>query len=432
MVGRTTADNRFGPTPFICGTTLGDGCNYSLIQQAIDDCAAAGGGIVLVRAGSYTEDIDIPSSVNVIGIKGTNISSFPAPELLPTQLYGTVTFSGSDGGIQNFFIDSGNLSTFTCASGIYTINNVNSFPLSGSIPYVFDITPPCDVYIENSGLVAEAAFLTSDAVGSSAVNLLLEDSTIDGEISPSIIGNDVVAIVTLNYSYWFGWMDGTGHAPTHGGFRSFYSQMSGLSSPLVTAQEASFICIFSHLQTSDTNLWDAPAVTDFVMRNCSLRPYSFTTSLANFNSHLLSQCDIPNSSDVDSEIFRGIQGNSYTGTYSQRFQRTVQTTDATPTPIATIPLTTNEVVSIEANLIGATPAFDGQAGGSVRGIVRRAGGGAVLGDTASDNFDEGTLTGATASITVSGNDALITVVGLALTTINWSVDYTVLHSQTDS
>lgn len=69
MPGRQTGDNKFGLTPYIVGQTLGDGCNYSSIQQAIDDAFAAGGGVVGIRESStpYIENLTLRAGVDLYG-----------------------------------------------------------------------------------------------------------------------------------------------------------------------------------------------------------------------------------------------------------------------------------------------------------------------------------------------------------------------------
>lgn len=67
MPGWNNADNKFGLTPYIVGTTLGDGCNYTSIQTAINDAFAAGGGVVGIRPGTYTENLTLQPGVELYG-----------------------------------------------------------------------------------------------------------------------------------------------------------------------------------------------------------------------------------------------------------------------------------------------------------------------------------------------------------------------------
>lgn len=87
MTGWSTADNKFGLSPFIVGQVLGDGCNYTSIQAAITDATAAGGGNVLIRFGNYAEDVTMAPNVNLMGFSGTNLVNGG------TSISGTLTAS---------------------------------------------------------------------------------------------------------------------------------------------------------------------------------------------------------------------------------------------------------------------------------------------------------------------------------------------------
>ena len=69
MPGWSNSDNKFGLTPYIVGQTLGDGCNYSSIQAAIDDAFAAGGGVVGIRPSTvpYVENLTLRQGVELYG-----------------------------------------------------------------------------------------------------------------------------------------------------------------------------------------------------------------------------------------------------------------------------------------------------------------------------------------------------------------------------
>lgn len=67
-MGWTNADNKFGPCSFVVGPTVGDGCNYTSIQSAINDVFAIGTGNVLIRPSTYGENLTLKSGVNLIGV----------------------------------------------------------------------------------------------------------------------------------------------------------------------------------------------------------------------------------------------------------------------------------------------------------------------------------------------------------------------------
>lgn len=67
MPGWANSDNKFGLTPYIVGTTLGDGCNYTSVQAAINDAFAAGGGVIGIRPGTYVENLTMQAGVDLYG-----------------------------------------------------------------------------------------------------------------------------------------------------------------------------------------------------------------------------------------------------------------------------------------------------------------------------------------------------------------------------
>jgi hypothetical protein len=72
-VGATTdeiyLENRRWITQYVVdsSTTVGERGTYSTIQAAINAADAAGGGIIIIRAGTYTEDLTIPGNIDLRG-----------------------------------------------------------------------------------------------------------------------------------------------------------------------------------------------------------------------------------------------------------------------------------------------------------------------------------------------------------------------------
>ena len=106
-----------------------------------------------------------------------------------------------------------------------------------------------------------------------------------------------------------------------------------------------------------------------------------------------------------------------TAKIANRVDGTVQTTDATPTTLITIPLDddTEYIVVARVSLQEDSQA-DGNAAVRRCWAYRRSGGGATIGsqDTPFTGQAYGTITFA-----VSSNDLLLQVTGIAATTINW-------------
>lgn len=100
------------------------------------------------------------------------------------------------------------------------------------------------------------------------------------------------------------------------------------------------------------------------------------------------------------------------------YEGEVTTTDATPTTILEIPLPESTAAVVEARVVAYTAANG--AGGLFSFLARRNGGNAVVIGLADYMKDvPPALAGLTFGATASGNDAIITVTGVAATTIYW-------------
>lgn len=67
MPGRNNASNKFFSSPYLVGPVLGDGCSYSTVQSAIDDCFADGGGTVFIKKGTYVENLTLRPGIDLCG-----------------------------------------------------------------------------------------------------------------------------------------------------------------------------------------------------------------------------------------------------------------------------------------------------------------------------------------------------------------------------
>lgn len=122
MVGRNSADNKFGFTPYIVGKTLGDGCNYSTIQSAIDDAFAAGGGVVTIRPDNtpYVENLTFRAGVDVIGWSVDGRVQAPAGKV---SIIGNHTYAGA-AGFQFVLLRDLSLSDLGAGTDILTISPI--------------------------------------------------------------------------------------------------------------------------------------------------------------------------------------------------------------------------------------------------------------------------------------------------------------------
>jgi hypothetical protein len=121
--------------------------------------------------------------------------------------------------------------------------------------------------------------------------------------------------------------------------------------------------------------------------------------------------------------------SAFTGSEAVRDTGAVQTTGVTTSAVYTLAIPDNSGTSIEARIVARDTASSARAMWVIAGGVYRQGGGAATMIGSSVSLTNQT-TGApantwTATITVSGNNALISVTGSAGLTVNWaaSVDY---------
>jgi hypothetical protein len=132
-------------TSFVVGT----GQPYSTIQSAINAAHSAGGGTVLVHAGTYTENLILADDVIV--------SAASESLTYQTHLNGTVSYSGSGGPSLIGFVITPNPSALAQAlvvyTGTYKLRLFNcSIDNTGGYPAVTLNTATGDMEVENSVL----------------------------------------------------------------------------------------------------------------------------------------------------------------------------------------------------------------------------------------------------------------------------------------
>lgn len=127
------ASNRFGLTPFIVGEagTLGAGCNYAGgagIQQAIDDCFAAGGGVVGIRPATAPYVVNLTLRDNV-DLKAYHTDGRLPPGLDHVEIQGHHTWASSSGLVSEVVCENisfsdpafGDLFTFSPTGGSFCV-----------------------------------------------------------------------------------------------------------------------------------------------------------------------------------------------------------------------------------------------------------------------------------------------------------------------
>lgn len=98
---------------------------------------------------------------------------------------------------------------------------------------------------------------------------------------------------------------------------------------------------------------------------------------------------------------------------------TVTTTDGTPTTLVSIAVTTNQAITLEAEVIGATSTYSAAIGGNCLATARRAGGSLTLVGSPVINLNEDSGGSPDFNVVVSGNNLIVQVTGEAATTYNW-------------
>ena len=103
-------------------------------------------------------------------------------------------------------------------------------------------------------------------------------------------------------------------------------------------------------------------------------------------------------------------------------EASVQTTDATPTTLLSVPVGANSSVTLSGTVTATDSAFGSGIGGSFNIIGYRAAGAASA--VPNPLVVVGSTSAATWTATLSGNNLIVEVTGIAATTINWKVEYT--------
>lgn len=114
----------------------------------------------------------------------------------------------------------------------------------------------------------------------------------------------------------------------------------------------------------------------------------------------------------------------------------VETTDATPTTLITVPLgATPGVYTFDIKIAGFSNVGAGTPlaiGYTIVGAVRTTGAAATFINQAVDVFEEGAMSSCSAQLTVSGNNAIVQVTGVAAYTIDWKANLSYIFSDATS
>jgi len=118
---RANADNLFGITDYIVSNNASQG-SFTIIQDAINACALAGGGLVVIKPGTYNESLTLAIGVDILGVdddgRGTPL----------VNIFGNHSFTGdSTSGMSGFVIQNVNLGNGVGNTFTLTCNGPNGF-----------------------------------------------------------------------------------------------------------------------------------------------------------------------------------------------------------------------------------------------------------------------------------------------------------------
>lgn len=128
------------------------------------------------------------------------------------------------------------------------------------------------------------------------------------------------------------------------------------------------------------------------------------------------------SSSLDSN-FETFNAGTSTMQFAHRYQNSVTTSDGAgqTQTILTVPVTVSTAMSVHAQVAGIEASIPSGVGGSIDGAVFRGGGGATTITTANKYIDvsSSSINGCDLNVSVSGNNLIVTVTGVATFTIEW-------------
>ena len=154
------AEGGYPITPYVVGTSGEAG--YTTIQAAIDAATAAGGtNMIWVQPGSYTEDLNITSSITFMSIDGA--ATITGQHTPPTS--GAVTFDG-------FVLVSATniLNSAAAGSTVFNINNSFIIITNG---YIFNLPNwTGEILMDNCGEASTNDGVINNVTGSSDIKLI--------------------------------------------------------------------------------------------------------------------------------------------------------------------------------------------------------------------------------------------------------------------
>lgn len=203
MPGYANADNKFGLSPWIVGKIRGEGCNYSSIQTAIDECFAAGGGVVGIRASTtpyvenlilqpgvelYGFDVDgrLPSTLSKVVIQGNH--TFTVFAGFGAQLSQYITFAAPAG-------DAFTIQTAAGAQAILAMKfcGVEAFTNPGQRCVVLDAVPGGGSQFSTDNSNLESSGSCFEGIGAGSQSAFISLGTVNsqsGDVYTATLGSN--------------------------------------------------------------------------------------------------------------------------------------------------------------------------------------------------------------------------------------------------
>lgn len=413
----------------------------AITQAVADGAAAASPKVIVIKPGTYTENITLPDGIALVGLDQklpvfrSEFDSFHS-----VIIDGTITFSSGEATINNLKIERTTEKCIIHEGGTLNLSNI-SYSVSGA-----------GTIHSFEGTTTKS--LTMDKCGTSST-------------SPQCFfsdGANATINIQLNYC-------------------SFSCSQSVFSGPDGTVNLRAFDCEFTHDFDVDCNLinWRLQGCRISSSETYALDIGENTSGILDgFNTNFnIAKPAIVRNNSVDFRLTKGVGGDfdinysddqrrqaiayqtyrlpnvvlgnrTGTGTLSnpagfahrsniRGYRKTeliqltggTRTTDATPWRFFEIELQSNQGITIFSTISAIRSDFSAYCGGNITGCARRAGAGAVLVGAPVKNVLEDSGGSPTFDIDVSGNLARIMITGIAAQTWNWTghIQYQLIESQ---
>ena len=420
-----------GPSlsPYIVGATKSDYTTISAaIAQAVSDGASATNQYnIYVKPGIYTENLTLSDGINVFGMdEQVQKSTFPSNNFPSVKLIGIVTHSAGDCKINNIWIappSNSNLFVLSSVGGVLTAKQCRLSPTgtnsilhaTNASAVVLDqcsttsvaattkfiettTTDLLQVYLYNTSILST---VTSTVFTGGFLNLTIEDSDLNASIDASVA--NTVSFESIN---------------------STHSNTTTTTDPLIdfgASTNGDIIYYNSILTETGTNL--------FVISNAAIVVYLINSSVTSGSSGdaCTGGATFIKAGFVDLSnnlVFKNI-ATGYSNADAITGQAAVQTTDATPTVLASILVNQLDSITLKGTIVGSTAAHASAIGGDFLITATRATAGNVtLIGSAIANVNSNSAATFTADVDTGTQTVRVMVTGVALSTFNWVTTYT--------